>query len=164
MATKTKANQYLDRKKQAVIEAMNDGVSVAVIARHRGWTQLSVREIIEKERTERLAATVTLGKRYQILEALWHHLGDSAEVAISVSRPVDVVEAVREKYWRYKEPTISSAKPAKPAMKPKTLALLREMKTFANEVIAKQLSIDLESADMVRAVLWSRGQPTRKPN
>ena len=164
MATKTKANQYKDYKRDVILEAMDDGVSVVVIARHSGWTQLSVREIIDKERTERLAATVTLGKRYQILESLWHHLGDSAEVAISVSMPMDAVDAIREKYWRYKEPKISADKPAKPskrAMKPETLAMLKEMKATANAVIAKQLAISVEDADEVRACLWSR---RRKPD
>ena len=164
MATKTKLNQYIDRKRQAIIEAMDDGVSVVVIARHSGWSQLSVREVIEKERTERLAATVTLGKRYQILEALWFRLGDSHQVAEDVSLPVDSVEAVRAKYWRYKEPKVSSEKPAKPAkrsMKPETVALLTQMKATASAVIAKQLGISTEDADEVRAVLWSR---RRKPD
>ena len=164
MATKTKLHQYRDYKRDVIIEAVNDGVTVAVIARQSGWSVLSVLEIVDKERTERLAATVTLGKRYQILESLWYRLGDSAEVAMDVSLPVDAVEAIREKYWRYKEPKVSSAKPAKPAnqaMKPETLAMLKQMKATANAVIAKQLAISVEDADEVRAVLWSR---RRKPD
>ena len=162
--TKTKANQYIDRKRQAILEAANDGATVVVIARHSGWSPLSVRQVIETERTERLAATVTLGKRYQILEALWYRLGDSHQVAVDVSLPADAVEAIKEKYWRYKEPKISSAMPAKPAkqaMNPETLALLKQMKATASAVIAKQLGISVEDADEVRAVLWSR---RRKPD
>jgi len=38
-------------------------------------------------------------------------------------------------------------------MKPRTLALLKEVQAIANAVIAKQLAISLEDADEVRAIL-----------
>lgn len=161
MATKTIKNQLIDRKREAIVLAMDDGATAALIARNNRWSVESVRAIMHKERTERLAASVTLGKRVQILESLFFHLGDSHEVAKDVSRPVDEVEAVMEIHWKMKEPKVPSAKPAKQAMKPKTMALLKQMKAIANEVIAKQLSISVKDADMVRAVLWSRQQRTK---
>ena len=154
---------YLDHKQRLIIEAMDQGVTASVIARHHGWSLDSIKAIMDAEKYERLAATVTLGIRVLILESLKHHWGDVEEVAKDVRRPVDLVEAIRLKFWVRQGPGITPSisktptrKPAKPAMNAKTQALLRETQAIANEVIAKQLSIDLESANMVRAVLWSR--------
>jgi len=94
-------------KREVITQATEDGVTAVIIARNYGWNVISVLEIVDEERTERLSLGVTLGKRVQILESLFRHCGDISEVTRSVSRSVDVVEAIRKTFWVIPEPKLA---------------------------------------------------------